>query len=278
VAIRDNCTTFLPPLENAMRPFFFSAVSLALSCLLADRAFADFRIDYAEVQGTADHDSPALTRIESSGPHLRVDAGSSNFVYNANTNQFLLLDHAKHQYLDFDEVVEAAHGAMARAQAALANLPPEQRAMAEQRMRHLTTGSAATAVHYIATGSTSRVAGLNYNIYRIEIEGRHSGDACLANVADTGITAAERAALKQCFERLEAFSEKASNGLVVARSPIRALPSATLPVRVTRLDDSGKVIGTTELKSISQAAIDAADFTVPAGYHKQQIGSSMGQC
>jgi hypothetical protein len=258
-------------MESFMHPLLRPAAALA-GALLATAAFADFRAEYVSAKGEEDRDRPALTRIELSGPHLRMDAGRSSFLFDAAAGRFLILLHDKRQYLDVQKLAETAGAAMARANAALANLPPEQRAMIEQRMGHALpkSGAAEMDLRYTATGASARVAGLSCQVYRVEFDGRHTGDACLADLADTGIAAADRAALQQCFERLQALSEKISAGMV--KSPIRALPAGKFPVRMTHYDEEdGSVSSVAELKALATAPLDAREFAVPADYTEQAL-------
>ena len=90
----------------------------------------------------------------------------------------------------------------------------------------------------------------------------------LANSADAGITAADRATVHRAFDQIRAMTEKMSAGMF--KSPLNQIPEGKFPVRITHFDEGGKA-QTVVLKGIRTAGIGAADFSIPPGYTEQQI-------
>jgi hypothetical protein len=245
-----------------VRPVF----ALAIACSLPAAAWADFRADYETTgQGTI----PALSRIEVGGAHMRTDAGNVSTLFDVGSGRLLLVEHDKHQYMDMAKVADRAGAAMGQANAAMANLPPEQRAMIQQRIGAVAGMSAKVDVHVTATGASDRVAGYACQVYRTEVNGRHSADSCLADVSDAGISAADRATLRDAFQQIKSMSETMSAGMF--KSPINDVPADKFPVRITMYGDDAGKIQTVQLKSIAATAAEAADFAIPAGYSEKQI-------
>lgn len=244
----------------------------AFGCAMSTAAFADFRADFAVVKGGGDG-TPALSRIELGGNRMRTDAGKVSMLFDTGSGQMTVLMHDKRQYMDMQNVVETASTAMATANAALANLPPEQRAMIEQRLGGKMPGMGAAKVDVSVnpTGASDRVAGFACQVYRTQVDGRHVDDICLANVADAGISAADQATLRRAFDQMKKMTEKMSQGMF--RSPLNSMPLDKFPVRMTRYDDSGKIAEVVEIKNIQNGGANASDFAIPAGYSEQTLGS-----
>jgi hypothetical protein len=174
--------------------------------------------------------------------------------------------------MDMQKVVDTAAGAMAQANAALANLPPEQRAMIEERMGGKIPGMGAKMdVSVTPTGASDRVAGYACQVYRTQVGGEHIDDICLANVADAGISGADQATVRKAFEEMRTMTEKMSGGMF--RSPLASMPLDKFPVRMTHYDDSGNVRQVVQLKSVQNGGVSSGDFAIPPGYTEQDMPS-----
>ncbi len=239
------------------------ALVLALACAFPAAAWADFRADFDAPQGGSDH---ALTRIELAGNHMRTDAGKVSLLFDVGSGQMLVLEHDKRQYMDLAKVAETAGAAMAQANAAMANLPPEQRAMLQQRMGGM---GAKVDVRVTPTGASERVASYACQVYRTEINGAHHEDSCLASVADAGISAADSDSLRKAFAQLKTMTEKMTGGMF--KLPINEMPDGKFPVKITQYDDNGKPVQTVVLKSVATSGVPASDFAIPAGYTEHEV-------
>ena len=246
-------------------------LALALPLLsLAPAAWADF---HAEYEGSGD--TLKLSRIEVAGNQMRMDSGNVSILFDtAGSGKMIILMHDKKQFMDFAKVAEVAGAAMAQANAALANLPPEQRAMVEARM-HGAMGAAGAKVdvQVTPTGASDRAGGFACQIYRTDVGGRHSEDTCLADVGEAGISAADRATVRRAFEQMKTMSEKMTAGMF--RSPVNQIPVDKFPVRITHTDDNGKT-QTVLIKGIASGGVNVADFAIPAGYTEQEMDMGRG--
>ena len=240
------------------------ALACALACL-SSAAWADFRADYESTQG----DAPTMSRIEVAGDHMRLDAGRMSMLFDVGAGKLIMLMHDKHEYMDMNKMAETAGAAMAQANAALANLPPEQRAMIEQRMHGAMGGAASkVSVRITPTGASDRVGGWSCQVYRTEVGERRADESCMADSADAGITAADRATVHRAFDQIKAMTEKMSAGMF--KAPIAQVPEGKFPVRITHYEDNGNV-QTVVLKGISSGGISASDFAIPAGYVEKEV-------
>lgn len=239
------------------------ALVLALACL-APAAWADFRADFEGDGGQTN----AMSRLEVAGDHMRIDAGHISMLFDVGSGRMLMLMNDKREYFDMAKVADTANAAMAQASAALANLPPEQRAMIEQRMAGAMGGvGPKVSVSMTPTGASDRVGSWSCQVWRSDVGDRHADDICLANSDDAGISAADRATVHRAFDQIKALTERMTAGM--ARPPIAQLPEGKFPVRITHYEENGKT-QTVVLKGVS-GGVSAADFGVPAGYTEKQI-------
>jgi len=232
-------------------------------------ARADFRANFSVVNGSRSHD---LSRIELSGQHMRTDAGKSSMLFDISSGRMLMLQHDKKQYMNMANVARSANAAMARAKAALANLPPEQRAMIEKRLGNRMPGMMGGKVDVSVkpTGKHEQVGKYSCEIYSTTVNGRHIQDACLADAGSIGIPASDRATLHRAFEELKALMTRMSAGLV--KSPLGGMPTGKFPVQITRFPANGGTASTIRLQQVSDSAVPASDFEIPAGYTEREMG------
>lgn len=227
----------------------------ALGCTLAAPARADFSADFADVQGTG---GGSLTRIEVSGGRMRMDTDHSSILADASNGRILMLMPDKREYMDMGKMAQSLN-------AMLANVPPQMREMMKQRMAAHGGG---VSVSYAPSGQTATVAGYACAVYRVTVGANHSSDACLADISAAGIDAADQATVRKVFDDLRAMAQTASAGM--AKSTLSQLPGGKFPVRMTRYD-GGKVVDVAQIKNVNRAAVNRADFEIPAGYTEQEM-------
>jgi hypothetical protein len=257
------------PEENFMHVKFALAVAI-VGYAVSVPALANFRADFAVVKGGGD--GTAMSRLELGGSQMRMDANNVSMLMDTGSGKMIVLMHDKHQYMDIQKVVETASAAMAQANEALANLPPAQRAMIEEKIggKIPGMGGAPIEVSITPTGAKDRVGNYDCEVYRTQVNGEHIDDVCLANVADAGISAADQATLRRAFEEMKTMTDKMSNGMF--HSPLRTMPAGKFPVRMTRYDN-GKPVQVSELKSLTSGGVSSTDFAIPAGYTEADVGS-----
>lgn len=249
----------------------FALAIAIVGCFASVPAMADFRADFAVVKGSQSDQMPGMSRLELGGNKMRMDADKVSMLFDTGSGKMIVLMHDKHQYMDMQKMVETASAAMAQANAALANLPPEQRAMIEQRMGGKIPGMGAKVdVSVTPTGAHDRVGNYTCEVYRTQVGGEHMEDVCLANVADAGIAGADQATLRRAFDEMKTMTDKMSNGMF--HSPLHSMPADKFPVRMTRYDGD-KVVQIVELKSLTSVGVSGGDFAIPAGYSEADMGS-----
>lgn len=233
----------------------FALAIATLGCALAVPAWADFSADFADVQGAG---AASLTRIEVSGARMRMDTGQNSILVDTANGRILMLEHDKRQYMDMGKMAQSLN-------AMLESVPPQMREMMKQRMAAHGGGAAVT---YASTGKAQTIAGYPCTIYRVTVGDTHRSDACLADLSAAGIDAADQTTVRKVFDDLRAMAQTASAGM--ASSSINQIPTGKFPVRMTRYED-GKVADVSQIKDVNHAAVNRADFEIPAGYTEREM-------
>ncbi len=169
--------------------------------------------------------------------------------------------------------------AMQRQQAALANLPPEQRAMAEQamkgRMGAMGGGASSGPVSYTyeARGGSGKYGQFTCTKYDQMGNGKKSAEMCLAPTSELRLSANDMRA----FQAMSKFMEP------MRRMNPRASQMATFnetmpgfPVHSLMFDASDKPTYEDTLLSVEQKSVEGAMFTLPAGATKRDMMGGRG--
>jgi len=198
------------------------------------------------------------------------DGKSVMFLTDGGRNRMVMLDKAKNQYEEIDEQTMQQMGqqmsaAMAQMQAALKNVPPDQRAMVEKMMKGKMPQAAAPAPKtvYTAKGSGS-VNGFSCTKYEGDLSGVKESEVCAALPAQIKLTPADL----QIFDKMKEFSSSLLSAL--ANSPIHIeVPKNYgfesgydgFPIQKTDFEN-GQATKRSELKSLTRTNFTDADFSL----------------
>jgi len=191
------------------------------------------------------------------------------FLTDGGRNRMVMLDKAKNQYQEIDEatmkqLADQMSGAMAQMDAAMKNMPPEQRAMMEKMMKGKMPQAAAAAPKtvYTAKGSGS-VNGFSCTKYEGVRGAEKVADVCAGVPAQLKLSASDM----QIFEKMKEFSSSLLSAL--ANSPIKISAQTGsfeagyegFPIQKTDFDN-GQPTRRGELKSVTRANFSDADFSL----------------
>jgi hypothetical protein len=210
---------------------------------------------------------------------------SGGMIFREKSKEFIAIDHEGKEYYVIDEAAMERIGnqltsAMQQMQDALADMPPEQRAMAEQMMKqHLPAAAEAPAPMTVKkTGGSDTINGFGCQYYEVEQQGAKIRELCVTDWSDIdgGREAADSMlAMAGFFEKMaEQFSS--GSGLDVMGQQrdlfqhMRELGG--YPVLTREFDDSGRVESESRLKSAKSSDIDPAFFNPPQDYQKKDLG------
>ncbi len=201
---------------------------------------------------------------------FRANSGDSSVIFHTvnGKSEMLMLNKARNEYSVIDEKMvaqlsETLKGAMAQMEAAMKNMPPEQRAMMEKMMKgKMPPGMAAPAepTVYTAKGG-GNVNGYACTNYEGVEGGKKVEEVCAASSSTLKLSESDF----KVFQDMRKFAE----GLVGALSSspyavgIKGFASAGyegFPV-LRRTFNDGKATEESTLKSITDASFTDADFS-----------------
>lgn len=208
-----------------------------------------------------------------------VDGGDSNVSMIYRNDEFMVLDHAKKSYMVMDQamldsVSTQVSDAMKQMEAQLANLPPEQRAMAEQMMKGRLQGmmgqegGGAPKFRVQAAGSGEWRSG-SCDMYSVFDGAQKIQEVCAADLNDIDGANEAMAAFRGMAAFIEKLTESLPMGAGDAINPGELMDQIDgFPVR-TRQFDRGVLASEAVLESVAEINLDAALFDAPADYRRE---------
>ena len=253
-----------------MRRFSFVATAVLAPMLGMGPLFAGVKIvsedtDLATKKVTTD-------TILLDANRLRVESDDGRvvmFLTDGGRNRMVMLDKAKNTYQEIDEqtmqqMAQQMSGAMAQMDAAMKNMPPEQRAMMEKMMKGKMPQAAAAPVKtvYTAKGSGS-VNGFSCTKYEGVRGAEKVADVCAGVPAQLKLSTSDL----QIFEKMREFSSSLLSAL--ANSPVKiSVPTGSFeagyegfPIQRTDFNN-GQPTKRAELKSMTRTNFSDADFSL----------------
>ena len=201
---------------------------------------------------------------------LRANSGNTSMIFRTvnGSSEMLILSKDRNEYRVIDEkmvaqISEQLKGAMAQMEAAMKNLPPQQRAMMEKMMKGKMPPGMASAPEptvYTAKGSGT-VNGYSCTNYEGVEGGQTVEEVCAASASTLDLSASDF----QVFEDMRKFAEGlvgalGSSPYMVGIKGFAAAGYQGFPV-LRRSFDGGKAADESTLKSITDASFTDADFS-----------------
>jgi hypothetical protein len=240
-------------------------------------------------------DPPLIGTVEISTQdgmsRMEVTSVSNNeagaVIFRDDVRQLIALDHEERQYYVLDEagmqqMASQVNSAMQQMQQALADLPPEQRAMAEQMMKqHIPVPapqSEAEPAKVQKTGDNDTINGFACEYYEVTQEGRKIRDLCVTDwdSIEGGREAAESMlAMADFFDDMaKAFADGSGMDVMGDQRDLFAHMRELdgYPVLSREFDDLSEVESESILKSAKTRTFDAAFFSPPEGYSEMDTG------
>jgi hypothetical protein len=254
-----------------MRRLAFVAIAVVGAVLATTPLFAGVRIQMQNTDLATNKTNTQTIMLDNT--RLRVDSDektSMMFLTDGGRNRMVILDKAGNTYQEMDEqtmkqMADQMSGAMAQMDAAMKNMPPEQRKMMEQMMEGKMPQAAAAAPKtvYSAKGSGT-VNGFSCTKYDGVRGAEKVSEVCAASPSQIKIAPNDY----QIFEKMKQFFSSLMDSM--KNSPFGAnMQSASLteagfegfPVQRTTFRN-GQAADRMELKSVANASFSDADFSV----------------
>jgi hypothetical protein len=219
-------------------------------------------------------------------------------IFRGDLNRAWMIEPQKRSYIEWtpETMQQMSAGvnaqmtaAMARMQAEMAKLPPEQRAQMEAMMAGrgglaaLAGGRGAAPaappqVRYSRAGGSKTVAGWSCDQYRKTVNGQQEEDLCIARIAATGFSQADF----QVFDRFSAFMSPMTSQPSVPKNDImnwndmnKAIGFQGVPLD-TVMYSGGRPNMQQTVNKAERTAIPASTYELPSGLTKQDISAMFG--
>jgi hypothetical protein len=217
--------------------------------------------------------------------HVRAEVqanGESNaVVFDGSADVIRMINLSRKSYTemsraDVQQMQQQLSGMMAKMEAQLKNLPPEQRKMFEDMMKGrggmpggAATPPAAPRMTYKATGNdkVGQWACTRYDGYN---GAEKVTELCTVQPSAIGLNESDFAAMKQMAEFMKALVPDAAAQFSV-NTTVAEQGFAGFPIRHVSFRN-GKPADSTELLEVRREAIPASAWEVPAGFSRQQMG------
>jgi hypothetical protein len=200
-------------------------------------------------------------------------------IFNGATEVLYIIDPARKSYMEMTRADAAKmgsmmSGAMTLMQQQLANLPPAQRAMMEQKMAGMMGGATSVARPEYKRVGTGKVGDRTCDRYDGYSAGRKTSEICTVSPDALGFSLADFGVLGKLSDFVRTIMPQLGDQIVGVGTP--ELGFSGLPIRTATTDPrSGRTI-TMQMTEARRATFEDAIFQVPAGFTKQTI-PMMGQ-
>lgn len=265
------------------RPVFTLLAALTLPAAAVAGAVLEF-----ETTGTGESSVSSTTRISAQDGSSRIEttAGSeedpTGMIFDGERSALIVLDHERREYSVLDEatmqqMATQVGAAMQQMRDALEEMPPEQRAMAEQMMKQQMPQAPRKDSTLEETGETDSINGFDCRWYEVSESGKKTAELCVTGWSDIdgGEEAAEPMRRMSAFfgEMARQFSEAAGMDVMGRQQNLFEHMEELdgYPVLVRDFGDDGAVRSETRLSSAQSADVDPALFEPPADYRETSI-------
>lgn len=277
-ALLALCTTFpgMAGIAHAGAVFRTTVENFA-----EDNAFFEARESYVSV-----------VKIE--GNRMRMDTQSmegelaSTVIFLGETDEMYMIDHDEKEYIVMDrEQVEALgqqlSQAMQQMQEALAQVPPEQRAMMERMMKdRMGSGDYEPPSPPVVTdlGESGSVNGIACRWKQVTRDDVLEEKACVAEqgeIAGGAEMVAIAHEMRDFTEGLRRMAESASSMPMLGGGTMGELGASMaadldgFPLISEHYDGEGKLMKRSTFESADEVAVPDAEFTPPSGYERQTL-------
>jgi hypothetical protein len=204
---------------------------------------------------------------------------SGSIIYRSDEKELIALDHSAGEYYVIDQptidrMAAQVRATMAQMDAALASMPPEERALAEQMMqRHLPQdGESEPPPKLKLTGEKDKVAGFTCKYYDVVQDDRKIRDICVtrwSEIAEGREAAQAMMALADFFENMrKAFSGAGGMDVMDEQQEMFAYMKELdgYPVLAREYDVDGVLESESRLVAARNEPISPSVFEAPATY------------
>ena len=266
--------------------------SLFAICLLSVAGIAQagvvFRI---EVEDLSAGGQVEITEIKIDSNRMRTDSGGSNptsMIFLGESDEMYMIDHTEKTYIVMDrETIEAMasrmNEAMQQMEAAMANVPPEQREMMERmmkgRMGSMPSATPPPAPVVRSLGESGSVNGVGCDWKEVTRDAIVDLKACVCNWTDIAGGDELRAMSLEMRDfvstLMESFSSMTNSGVFgssISENPMSSMEHLGGFPLISEDFDNGTLSRRSRFQSADEVAVSDDAFSPPSGYKRQDLG------
>ena len=265
-----------------------------LSLVAATPSFADSILEFQSTEFNQGEPIVGTVQISTSGNDTRLEiisvtsAEAGGMIFHGERDEMIILDHAQGNYMVIDQarmnaMASQVSQAMSQMQEALAEMPPEQRAMAEQMMQRQFPAAppkqSAETINDL--GSHGEVAGIACRNYEVMRDGQKVRELCMSDWDDIAGGQETAGALKDVagfFEGMrQAFSGAGAMDAFDRQQELFGHMNELdgYPVLYRDFSAGGALERQVILTSARQEEVSTGFFEPPQGYTFQELPQGM---
>ena len=255
-------------------------ISVAWSQSLPAGMIYDFQTK-DNAQATAGMSSTQVM-VDGRNLKMKVAAGdgqsADSMIYRGDRKEMIVIDHDQKHYYLIDQKTARKLGqqvsqAMAEYEAMLKEMPPEQRAMAEQMMKSRMPDSSKSKPQIKKTNQRKKINGFSSVLYEAYRDGRKTNEFW---VTDWKNVKGGRSAAESFVEMSEMIQHMTSGSPQGARldsnTPLAFIKQFQgFPVLTREFNEDGGLKRESQLSSVKESKMSSTDFSPPAGYEKKKM-------
>lgn len=246
-------------------------------CCLAQPAAAQLTTTYTGTQTVNGTSSPATAQFSvENGRAVMIMKGANGgrLIFDDKAQVLHIISDDRKSYIDIDKSTAGGGDPMAAMQAQLANLPPDQRAMAEQMLKSK-LGTPPPPLVYNKGTETKTIAGYSCTMFEGMRGSEKVTEYCGTTSGDFKMSDVERKTMLDMQSYLRNFTIMVRSADDSSRAFQWDTSVDGYPV-ATRCFVNGTMTLDLTLDSVNRKPIPAELYTVPKDYKKMDLQSMMG--
>lgn len=273
----------------------YRIASACLLCLVfVSPAFAASVLEFATKEFGGPEPIVGTVQMSTEGANTRLEiisvssAEAGGLIFHGDRNEMIILDHLNGQFIvmdknQIDTIAGQVGAAMTQMQEALAEMPAEQRALAEQMMqgRFPAKAPARSPDTINDLGSHGTVAGIPCNNYEVIRDGRKVREMCVSDWDDLEggqETAQALRGVADFFEEMrQAFSGAGAMDVFDRQQELFGHMNELdgYPILYRDFNASGALMRESQLTAVRRRDLSPEFFDPPKGYTRQEMSQGV---
>ncbi len=236
---------------------------------LSGAVLADTQLNYQHREFKNPHAAPKEYLIRIKPPYVRAGSQGGWVLFDGDKNTLLIVDEARKTYTEMNpamlaQLAVAVSQSQLMLQEMLENLPPEERAAAEEAIGSVAGPQPGAELRYQETGKTRTVAGHACRVGELRRDTEKVMIICVAEPNRLGMPREDQALLDRLFKLTEELRASAGNmaGQLPSFADVRGVP-------IESLDNEHGQQQT--LTDVSHDRLDHGLFRLPPDYRKEAL-------